>query len=150
MCIHYLVSNEFDLRKPFYYCIIYQNSDTNIFYFYDFFLSFFFSDFSSRNFVETNNLSQPMRQKDDTERVDPFDDLKKYKGGFNITNKHYWSVILSLIFTSKHFFPLNLKIRFKKSSKHKNKENIFLFMKKKFNVICIHIIFNTFVRSDNI
>lgn len=109
MCIHYLVSKEFDLGEPFYYCIIYQNSDTNIFYFYDFFLFFIFSDFSSRNFVETNNLSQPMKQKDDTERVDPFDDLKKYKGGFNITNKHYWSVILSLILTSKHFFPPKLK-----------------------------------------
>lgn len=33
-----------------------------------------------------------------TERVDPLDDLKKYKGGYNITNKHYWS---STIFTGK-------------------------------------------------
>ncbi|KAG0458564.1 hypothetical protein HPP92_023721 [Vanilla planifolia] len=33
-----------------------------------------------------------------TERVDPLDGLKKYKGGFNITNKHYWS---STIFTGK-------------------------------------------------
>ncbi|KAJ0034727.1 hypothetical protein Pint_25887 [Pistacia integerrima] len=48
-------------------------------------------DFSSENLVETNNVSQPMTEKDNTERVDPLNDLKKYKGGFNITNKHYWS-----------------------------------------------------------
>ncbi|XP_020570918.1 transmembrane protein DDB_G0292058-like [Phalaenopsis equestris] len=33
-----------------------------------------------------------------TERIDPLDDLKRYKGGFNITNKHYWG---SVIFTGK-------------------------------------------------
>lgn len=33
-----------------------------------------------------------------TERIDPLDDLKKYKGGYNITNKHYWS---SAVFTGK-------------------------------------------------
>ncbi|KAH0451769.1 hypothetical protein IEQ34_019068 [Dendrobium chrysotoxum] len=33
-----------------------------------------------------------------TERIDPLDHLKKYRGGFNITNKHYWS---STIFTGK-------------------------------------------------
>ncbi|KAJ6833469.1 uncharacterized protein M6B38_332605 [Iris pallida] len=33
-----------------------------------------------------------------TERVDPLDDLKKYRGGYNITNKHYWS---SAAFTGK-------------------------------------------------
>lgn len=33
-----------------------------------------------------------------TERVDPLNDLKKYEGGYNITNKHYWS---STIFTGK-------------------------------------------------
>ncbi|KAM0940095.1 putative transmembrane protein [Dioscorea sansibarensis] len=34
-----------------------------------------------------------------TERIDPLDGFKKYKGGFNITNKHYWS---SAIFTGKY------------------------------------------------
>lgn len=33
-----------------------------------------------------------------TQRVDPLDGLKKYRGGYNITNKHYWS---STIFTGK-------------------------------------------------
>ncbi|ONK57861.1 uncharacterized protein A4U43_C09F4960 [Asparagus officinalis] len=33
-----------------------------------------------------------------TQRVDPLNDLKKYRGGYNITNKHYWS---STIFTGK-------------------------------------------------
>ncbi|XP_073099302.1 uncharacterized protein [Elaeis guineensis] len=34
-----------------------------------------------------------------TERIDPLDDFKKYKGGYNITNKHYWS---STIFTGRY------------------------------------------------
>lgn len=25
-------------------------------------------------------------------RIDPLDGLRKYDGGYNITNKHYWSV----------------------------------------------------------
>ncbi|PKA56249.1 hypothetical protein AXF42_Ash011179 [Apostasia shenzhenica] len=33
-----------------------------------------------------------------TARVDPLDGLKKYRGGFNLTNEHYWS---STIFTGK-------------------------------------------------
>ncbi|XP_020111465.1 uncharacterized protein LOC109726339 [Ananas comosus] len=33
-----------------------------------------------------------------TQRVDPLDDFKKYRGGYNITNKHYWS---STIFTGR-------------------------------------------------
>uniref|UniRef100_A0A0E0R6P6 DUF4220 domain-containing protein n=1 Tax=Oryza rufipogon TaxID=4529 RepID=A0A0E0R6P6_ORYRU len=33
-----------------------------------------------------------------TRRVDPLDGLRKYKGGYNITNKHYWS---STIFTGR-------------------------------------------------
>ncbi|KAK7261644.1 hypothetical protein RIF29_27960 [Crotalaria pallida] len=43
-----------------------------------------------------DNMSDSIRQQDNTIRVDPLDNLRKYKGGFNITNKHYWS---SLIFT---------------------------------------------------
>jgi hypothetical protein len=34
-------------------------------------------------------------QPDDTVRVDPLKDLKKYRGGYDIKNKHYWSVIPS-------------------------------------------------------
>nr|CAD1836979.1 unnamed protein product [Ananas comosus var. bracteatus] len=33
-----------------------------------------------------------------TQRVDPLDDFKKYRGGYNITSKHYWS---STIFTGR-------------------------------------------------
>ncbi|XP_047335911.1 uncharacterized protein LOC124939482 [Impatiens glandulifera] len=36
-------------------------------------------------------------------RVDPLDDFKKYKGGFNITNKHYWS---STIFTGVYGYAI--------------------------------------------
>jgi hypothetical protein len=43
----------------------------------------------------TDNVSQPITQQDHTIRVDPLDNLKKYRGGFNITNKHYWSVSVS-------------------------------------------------------
>nr|KYP65995.1 hypothetical protein KK1_012273 [Cajanus cajan] len=31
--------------------------------------------------------------KDNTVRVDPFDNLKKYRGGFDITNVHYWTSV---------------------------------------------------------
>ncbi|KAJ9178513.1 hypothetical protein P3X46_010391 [Hevea brasiliensis] len=39
------------------------------------------------NLLETNNDSLS----DDTVRVDPLDHFKKYRGGYDITNKHYWS-----------------------------------------------------------
>ncbi|RDY12682.1 hypothetical protein CR513_02495, partial [Mucuna pruriens] len=42
-----------------------------------------------------NNVSKPIKQ-DKTIRVDPLDNFKKYRGGFDITNKHYWA---SVIFT---------------------------------------------------
>ncbi|PON63560.1 Transmembrane protein [Parasponia andersonii] len=45
---------------------------------------------------QANNVSDPMDQPDDTVRVDPLDSFKKYRGGYDITNKHYWS---STIFT---------------------------------------------------
>ncbi|XP_059429380.1 uncharacterized protein LOC132163196 isoform X2 [Corylus avellana] len=51
---------------------------------------------TGRNLLQTNNVSEPIRQSDGTVRVDPLDNLKKYRGGYNITNKHYWS---STIFT---------------------------------------------------
>ncbi|XVE84472.1 hypothetical protein DITRI_Ditri17bG0016200 [Diplodiscus trichospermus] len=53
----------------------------------------------------SNNESQPMRQSDDTVRVDPLDNFKKYRGGFDITNKHYWS---SVIFTGVYGYTIGL------------------------------------------
>ncbi|KAL0917985.1 hypothetical protein M5K25_013099 [Dendrobium thyrsiflorum] len=52
---------------------------------------------SGRILVENGNISESVLTRR-TERVDPLDDLKRYKGGFNITNKHYWG---SVIFTGK-------------------------------------------------
>lgn len=31
-----------------------------------------------------------------THREDPLDDFKKYQGGWNISNKHYWAVSFSV------------------------------------------------------
>ncbi|KAK7257888.1 hypothetical protein RIF29_32195 [Crotalaria pallida] len=43
------------------------------------------------------NVSEPItKQNNSTIRVDPLDNFKRYRGGFNITNKHYWS---SVVFT---------------------------------------------------
>ncbi|KAJ1424491.1 hypothetical protein SESBI_11685 [Sesbania bispinosa] len=50
-------------------------------------------------------VSEPIRQQDNTVRVDPLDNFKKYRGGFNITNKHYWS---SLIFTGVYGYAIGL------------------------------------------
>lgn len=47
---------------------------------------------SGRFLAETNNDSDSSRYLDDTVRVDPLDGLKKYRGGYDITNKHYWGV----------------------------------------------------------
>lgn len=60
---------------------------------------FLLPGFIGRNLLQTDNdseESEPIRQSDDTVRVDPLDHFKKYRGGYNITNKHYWSVNLSL------------------------------------------------------
>ncbi|GMY32587.1 hypothetical protein FCV25MIE_27829 [Fagus crenata] len=57
---------------------------------------FLLPGFIGRNLLQTDNVSEPIRQSDDTVRVDPLDSFKKYRGGYNITNKHYWS---STIFT---------------------------------------------------
>uniref|UniRef100_A0A2N9J1I8 Transmembrane protein n=1 Tax=Fagus sylvatica TaxID=28930 RepID=A0A2N9J1I8_FAGSY len=57
---------------------------------------FLLPGFIGRNLLQTDNVSEPIRQSDDTVRVDPSDSFKKYRGGYNITNKHYWS---STIFT---------------------------------------------------
>ncbi|KAK7325085.1 hypothetical protein VNO77_29154 [Canavalia gladiata] len=50
-----------------------------------------------------DNVSESIRQPDNTIRVDPLDNFKKYRGGFNITNKHYWS---SVIFTGVYGYAL--------------------------------------------
>lgn len=54
------------------------------------------SDRQGRKLLQTDNISTPSSQSDDTVRIDPLDHFKKYRGGFDITNKHYWS---SIIFT---------------------------------------------------
>ncbi|KAH6768207.1 hypothetical protein C2S51_013543 [Perilla frutescens var. frutescens] len=46
---------------------------------------------SGRFLAETSNSSESSRYLDDTVRVDPLDSFKKYRGGYDITNKHYWS-----------------------------------------------------------
>ncbi|XVF65667.1 hypothetical protein PTKIN_Ptkin09bG0268000 [Pterospermum kingtungense] len=55
--------------------------------------------------INSSNESQSMRQSNDTVRVDPLDNFNKYKGGFNITNKHYWS---SVIFTGVYGYTIGL------------------------------------------
>ena len=57
---------------------------------------FLLPGFIGRNLLQTDSVSEPIGQTDDTVRVDPLDHFKKYRGGYNITNKHYWSVNLSL------------------------------------------------------
>ncbi|KAJ8563371.1 hypothetical protein K7X08_031823 [Anisodus acutangulus] len=42
-----------------------------------------------RRLVELDYASEA-KHSDDTVRIDPLDNLKKYRGGFDITNKHYW------------------------------------------------------------
>lgn len=39
-----------------------------------------------------DNATEEIRQKDNTIRVDPLENFTKYRGGFNISNKNYWSV----------------------------------------------------------
>ncbi|QHO55281.1 uncharacterized protein DS421_3g63910 [Arachis hypogaea] len=51
------------------------------------------------------NVSEPIRPKDNTVRVDPYDNFKKYRGGFNITNKHYWS---SVVFTGVYGYAVGV------------------------------------------
>ncbi|KAK3022527.1 hypothetical protein RJ639_046743, partial [Escallonia herrerae] len=46
-----------------------------------------------------------LTEADDTVRVDPLDNLKKYRGGYDITNKHYWS---STIFTGIHGYVIGV------------------------------------------
>ncbi|KAL3506780.1 hypothetical protein ACH5RR_032162 [Cinchona calisaya] len=46
---------------------------------------------SGRHLMQTQGVSEQVRQSDDTVRADPLNQLKKYRGGYDITNKHYWS-----------------------------------------------------------
>ncbi|KAK7272003.1 hypothetical protein RJT34_28325 [Clitoria ternatea] len=52
-----------------------------------------------------DNVTESVRQPDNTIRVDPLDNFKKYRGGFNITNKHYWS---SVIFTGVYGYAIGV------------------------------------------
>ncbi|KAK9138708.1 hypothetical protein Sjap_009302 [Stephania japonica] len=47
-----------------------------------------------RNLVERNNVTKTGKDLGDTVRVDPLNKLKKYRGGYDITNKHYWSSVV--------------------------------------------------------
>ncbi|KAK4406266.1 hypothetical protein Sango_0633100 [Sesamum angolense] len=58
---------------------------------------------SGRFLAETGNVSKEDRPVDDTVRVDPLDHLKKYRGGYNITNPHYLG---STVFTGIYGFAL--------------------------------------------
>lgn len=40
----------------------------------------------------TGQNSSLLLAEDRTRRKDPLDSFKKYNGGWNITNKHYWAV----------------------------------------------------------
>ncbi|KAL2469436.1 hypothetical protein Adt_37572 [Abeliophyllum distichum] len=53
-----------------------------------------FNNFKSGRYLaetDTDNVSEPIKQSDDTVRIDPLENFKKYRGGYDITNKHYWS-----------------------------------------------------------
>ncbi|XP_027344055.1 uncharacterized protein LOC113856437 [Abrus precatorius] len=52
-----------------------------------------------------DNVSESIRHPDNTIRVDPLDNFRKYRGGFNITNKHYWS---SVIFTGVYGYAIGV------------------------------------------
>ena len=53
---------------------------------------------SDNHSVDTQNGTQPVKQKDDTVRVDPLNHLRKYRGGYEIRDLHYWSVRLNFSF----------------------------------------------------
>lgn len=57
------------------------------------------------NVLAVNNGSQTVMQPDDTVRVDPLKDFKKYRGGYDIKNKHYWS---STMFTGVHGYVIGV------------------------------------------
>ncbi|XP_061354973.1 uncharacterized protein LOC133299520 [Gastrolobium bilobum] len=53
----------------------------------------------------TNNVSKHVTQKDNTIRFDPLNNFKKYRGGFDISNKHYWS---SVVFTGVYGYAIGV------------------------------------------
>ncbi|QHO30563.1 hypothetical protein HN51_018951 [Arachis hypogaea] len=53
----------------------------------------------------SDNAPEQIWQLDNTVRVDPLDNFRKYKGGFDITNKHYWS---SVIFTGVYGYAIGI------------------------------------------
>lgn len=53
-------------------------------------------DYAERRLVELDYASEA-KQSDDTVRINPLNNFKKYEGGFDITNKHYWSVSLHIL-----------------------------------------------------
>ncbi|XVF84346.1 hypothetical protein PTKIN_Ptkin17bG0029400 [Pterospermum kingtungense] len=79
---------------------------------------FFTLLFLASNFVQTaaqfgsptaslpdTNSSNESNHLDNTVRVDPLDNFNKYRGGFDITNKHYWS---SVAFTGVYGYAIGL------------------------------------------
>ncbi|XP_010527124.1 PREDICTED: uncharacterized protein LOC104804510 [Tarenaya hassleriana] len=60
---------------------------------------------SRRSLLQLENVSQTLFEDDRTVRVDPLDNLKKYRGGYDISNKHYWS---SLVFTGIYGYAIGV------------------------------------------
>ncbi|KAB1213248.1 hypothetical protein CJ030_MR5G009657 [Morella rubra] len=60
---------------------------------------------AGRNLLQTDDALEPNNQSDGTVRLDPLDRFKKYRGGYDITNKHYWS---STIFTGVYGYCIGL------------------------------------------
>lgn len=49
--------------------------------------------FLGRVLAESGNVSEAsIRLDNNTVRVDPLNNYKKYRGGYDVRNKHYWSV----------------------------------------------------------
>ncbi|KAK4784193.1 hypothetical protein SAY86_018561 [Trapa natans] len=60
---------------------------------------------SGRHLVQTHDTLETVGYTDETARVDPLDSFKKYRGGYNLTNKHYWS---STIFTGVYGYAIGV------------------------------------------
>lgn len=105
-------SREFFSSRVFHFCAnlirFHLNDSVNLYHFFVFgiystgnifmFETLFF--FSGRHLLRVDNASDTTKNSgDSTVRVDPLDHFKKYRGGYNLTNKHYWSVSLSLSLT---------------------------------------------------
>ncbi|KAK6930515.1 hypothetical protein RJ641_004609, partial [Dillenia turbinata] len=59
------------------------------------------TSFSRRTLLQNENVNSS----DDTVRVDPLNSFKKYRGGYDITNKHYWS---STLFTGIYGYAIGV------------------------------------------